>query len=121
MARVTIIIGGILVLLGLIGYFMTGMASVTALIPSFLGAVLVICGVIGLKRPKIGVHIALVIALLGVAGTLMNVLQLGAVFAGTAERPVAVIVSTITFVLLIGYIVAGVRSFIAARRSKQAA
>jgi hypothetical protein len=51
----------------------------------------------------------------------MNVVKLGDVFAGTAERPVAVIVSTVTFVLLIAYIVLGVRSFIQARRWKQEA
>jgi hypothetical protein len=62
-----------------------------------------------------------VVALAGVAGTLMNVVKLGDVFAGTAERPVAVIVSTVTFVLLIAYIVLGVRSFIQARRWKQEA
>ncbi|MBN9606830.1 MAG: hypothetical protein J0G30_09490, partial [Actinomycetales bacterium] len=69
------------------------------------------------EKPGTGhIHIALVVALLGVAGTLMNVLQLGSVFAGTAERPAAVLVSTITFLLLIVYIALGVRSFVVARR-----
>ncbi|CAN5893984.1 hypothetical protein BH23ACT5_BH23ACT5_17580 [soil metagenome] len=47
----------------------------------------------------------------------MNVTDIGDVVAGTAERPAAVIVSTIMLVLLLAYLVAGVRSFIAARRS----
>lgn len=120
MAKTTIGLSIILILLGVIGWLVTAMASWTALIPAILGVVLLICGIIGLRSPKIGVHIALVVALLGVIGTFMNVLKLGELFAGTAERPTAVIVSTITFVLLIVYIVAGVRSFIAARRNKSA-
>ena len=51
----------------------------------------------------------------------MNVLKLGDLFAGTAERPAAVIISTVTFVLLIIYIILGIRSFIAARRNPTAA
>lgn len=119
MPRVTIILGVILIVLGAISYFATGMASWTALIPAILGVVLLVCGIIGLRSPKLGIHIALVIALLGIAGTFMNVMKLGSLFAGTAERPAAVIVSTITFVLLIVYIVLGVRSFIAARRWRE--
>src|SRR5699024_2079606 len=82
-----------------------------------LGIVLVICGWIGIKRPKIGVHIALVVALLGVIGTFSRVLQLGDLFAGTAEVPLAVISSTLTFLLLIPCIIADVRSFLPPRRA----
>lgn len=118
MPRITISFGVILIALGVVAYFATGMASWTALIPSILGAVIAICGAVGIKQPKIGIHIALVVAVLGILGTLRSVLQLGAVFAGTAERPAAVIVSTITFVLLVIYLVLGIRSFMAARRWK---
>ncbi|GAA1185223.1 hypothetical protein [Nesterenkonia xinjiangensis] len=118
MPRITVGLGGILILLGIIAYAATSFASVTALIPAFLGLVLLVSGLIGFKNAKIGIHIALVVALLGAIGTSMNVMQLGALFAGDAERPAAVIVSTVTFVLLIVYIVVGVRSFIRARRWK---
>ncbi|GAB3186887.1 hypothetical protein [Nesterenkonia suensis] len=120
MPRITVGLGGILILLGIIAYAATSFASVTALIPAFLGLVLLISGLIGFKSAKIGIHIALVVALLGVIGTSMNVMQLGALVAGEAERPAAVIVSTVTFVLLVVYIVIGVRSFIRARRWKDA-
>lgn len=119
MPKISIGLGIILVVLGVVSWLATGMSSFTALIPSALGLVILICGLIGLKKPKLGIHIALVVALLGIIGTFMNVLQIGSLFAGTAERPAAVIVSTVTFVLLIVYIVLGVRSFIAARRWKQ--
>lgn len=46
----------------------------------------------------------------------MNVVKIGQVFAGTAQRPTAIVVSTIMFVVLVGYVALGVRSFVAARR-----
>ncbi|GAA3287018.1 hypothetical protein [Nesterenkonia halobia] len=116
MPRLTIGLGGILVLLGIIAYIATAFASATALIPSALGVILVISGIIGVKRPKIGIHIALVVALIGALGTLMQVSSLPALFAGEAERPGAVITGSIAFVLLVVYLVLGVRSFIRARR-----
>ncbi|GAB3181271.1 hypothetical protein GCM10027060_11990 [Nesterenkonia halophila] len=116
MPRLTIGLGGILILLGVIAYIATAFASATALIPSALGVILVISGIVGVKRPKIGIHIALVVALIGALGTLMQVSSLPALFAGEAERPGAVITGSIAFVLLVVYLVLGVRSFIRARR-----
>jgi len=121
MPRITIGLGTILIAIGVIAYIATAFASWTALIPAILGAVILICGLIGLKRPKVGIHIALVVAVLGILGTGMNVLELGELFAGDAERPAAVITSTLTFVLLIIYVIYGVRSFIAARKSNNGA
>jgi hypothetical protein len=119
MTRLTFAIGGILTVLGLVAYVVTGAASVTALIPTFVGLLLLVCAALArrptLRRPSI--HAALVIAVLGAVGSVMNVVKLGEVFAGTAQRPSAIVVSTIMFVLLAFYIIMGVRSFIAARRS----
>ena len=61
-------------------------------------------------------HTALVIALIAALASLRNVARLGDLLAGTAMNPAAVLLSTIMFVLLAGYIAAGVRSFVAARR-----
>ncbi|WP_338752201.1 hypothetical protein [Janibacter alittae] len=118
MPRITIGLGIVLVAVGVIAYIATGFASWTALIPAILGAVILACGLIGLKNQKTGIHIALVVAILGILGTGMNVLQIGALLAGEAERPAAVITSIITFVLLIVYVILGIRSFITARRWK---
>ena len=118
MTRNTFIVGGLLVVLGVIGWALSESKSVTALIPAFLGVVMLISGAIALKSQKIGVHIALVVALIGAAGTIMNVVKIGELFAGTAERPLAIITSTLTFIALVVFIVLGVRSFIAARRWK---
>lgn len=119
--RITIGLGVVLIAVGAIAYVATGFASWTALIPAILGAIILICGLIGLKNQKLGVHIALVVAILGIFGTSMNVVQIGALIAGDAERPAAVVTSIITFVLLIVYVIMGIRSFIAARRWKTAA
>jgi hypothetical protein len=124
MLRLTFVIGGILTVLGVVAYFATGAASVTALIPTFIGVLLLVCGAIasrGESARKHAIHAALVVALLGALGSLMQVAKLGDVIAGTAQRPAAVIVSTVMFVLLVLYIVMGVRSFIAARKARTAA
>ncbi|MBO1902231.1 hypothetical protein J4H92_09765 [Leucobacter weissii] len=117
MTRLTLWIGGILAAAGLAAYLGTGAASFTALIPSAVGLLLLIAGLIARneKAHRHAIHAALVVALLGLLGSLMQVAKLGEVFAGTAERPVAVLVSTLMFVLLLVYLVLGVRSFIRAR------
>jgi hypothetical protein len=119
MTRLTVVIGAVLVVLGVVVYAATAAASITALIPSLVGVLMLLCALLARKPAwhRHGIHAALVVALLGALGTLMNVARIGEVFAGTAERPVAVIESTLMFVLLVGYIVMGVRSFIAARRA----
>lgn len=117
MAALTLGIGAILIVSGIIAYFVTGAVSVTALIPAGIGLLFLIGGLLAL-RPALrrhAMHACLAIALLGAAGTTMNVLRLGELFAGTAERPAAIIVSTITFVLLVVYLIAGIRSFVRAR------
>lgn len=118
--RLTVTLGVVLVVVGVIGYLVSDSSSWTALIPAILGVVLAVCGVIGRSRPAIGIHAALVVALLGALGTLRNVIGLGTLIAGDAERPLAVISGTITFVLLVIYLVVGVRSFIAVRRERRA-
>ena len=124
MPRLTLVIGGILTLLGILAYILTAAASVTALIPTVVGVLLIACAVVAEWRPAArphAMHAALAIALLGALGSLMQVAKLGQVFAGTAERPAAVIVSTVMFLLLIYYLVVGVRSFRAARRARSGA
>lgn len=119
----TFTIGGLVAVTGIVAYVATGAASLTALIPTALGVLLLVCAVIARspKAHKHAIHAALIIALIGLAGTLMNVVKIGDLLAGTAERPAAIIASIITFVLLAVYLVLGIRSFIGARRARQAA
>lgn len=118
MHNLTYAIGAILTVVGVIAYVGTGAVSITALIPTFVGLLLLICALLAHKTRlrRHAIHAALVLALLGAAGSLMNVAKLGDLLAGTAERPAAIVVSTIMFLLLLLFIAAGVRSFVAARR-----
>jgi len=120
MASTTIALGVALIVLGLAGYFLTGMASVTALIPAFFGTVIALAGLIARdeRKRKHAMHAAVAIALIGFLGSIRGLLQIGSVFDGTAARPAAVISQAIMAVLTLGYVVMGVRSFIAARRSR---
>lgn len=118
MVRATAVTGAVLVLLGAVGYIVTGATSLTALIPSLVGSLLLVCAAIGRSRPAIGEPAALVVALLGALGSLMNVARIGEVFAGTAERPAAVVVSTLMLLVLVAHLVVGVRWFLAQRRAR---
>ena len=118
LTTITLAVGAVLTGLGIAGYALTGATSLTALIPSLVGVLILGCGVLA-RREKLrrhAIHAALAIALLGALGSLMNVAKIGQVIAGTAERPAAVVVSTVMFVVLVAYIGVGVRSFVAARR-----
>lgn len=120
MPSITIVLGAVLIILGLAGYFLTGTASLTALIPSAFGLLIVLAGLLARdeRKRKHAMHAAVAVALLGFLGSVRGLLQLGALFAGTAARPAAVVAQTIMAVLTLGYIVLAVRSFIKARRNR---
>jgi hypothetical protein len=120
MASTTVALGVALIVLGLAGYFLTDAASLTALIPAAFGIVIVLAGLIGReeRRRKHAIHVAVVVALLGFLGSVRGLLQIGDVFAGTAARPAAVISQAVMAVLTLGYVILAVRSFIAARQSR---
>ncbi|MFT4218643.1 MAG: hypothetical protein QM619_15860 [Micropruina sp.] len=120
--KLTMAIGGLLALTGVVTYLATGAASLTALIPSAVGVLLLIAGWLA-RNPRLhrhAIHGALAVALLGVLGSLMNVVKIGQVFNGTAERPAAILESVVMFVALVIYLAVGVRSFIKARRARTA-
>ena len=120
MPSITIALGVALIILGLAGYFLTGAVSLTALIPSAFGALLALAGVIARDpgKRKHAMHAAVVVALLGFLGSVRGLLQIGALLAGTAARPAAVISQSIMAVLTLVYIVMAVRSFISARANR---
>ncbi len=120
--KLTLATGGLLTLTGVIAYLATGGASLTALIPSAAGVLLLVAGWLA-RNPNLhrhAIHGALAVALLGALGSVMNVAKVGQLVAGTAERPGAIWASLVMFVLLVGYLAVGVRSFIEARRTRQA-
>lgn len=122
MTTITRALGLILIALGVVSYLATGSDSITALIPAALGLVILVLGILAARESmhQHAIHAALVVALLGALGTLMNVAELPALLSGDdVERPGAVIAATITFLLCVAYIAAGVRSFRAARRARE--
>jgi hypothetical protein len=118
MLSVTRSVGFLLILLGLVGYFATGRASVTSLIPAMVGAVFLVLALIA-RNPAARRHVmhaAVALALLGAIGTLARVIP--ALAAGTAGRP-AVLAQIAMTVILGVYVALGVRSFIEARRARK--
>ncbi|GAA1821291.1 hypothetical protein [Nesterenkonia flava] len=117
MPRLTFITGGLLVVVGVIAYIVTEFSSWTALIPAIVGAVLLLSGAIALKSLMAGIHIALLVALLGA------IAQLHPIFGnlvGDGDNTAAGVTALITFLVLVVYLILGVRSFLAARRWKKA-
>lgn len=122
MPKLTFGTGAALVLVGVLGYVVSlvnDTAHWTALIPAIIGVLLLISGWIAQKNLMAGIHIALLLALVGALGMFMPLQNLGALFAGEAERPAAVITSLVSLIILVVYLILGIRSFLAARRWKK--
>lgn len=119
---ITIVLANILILMGVGGYIASDMVSVTALIPAFFGVPLEILGWLALSesRRKHAMHGAAMVALIGLLGSIPGLLKLGSLLAGEAERPMAVGMQAVMAVLLAIFIALCVRSFIAARKAREA-
>ncbi|MDZ7693296.1 MAG: hypothetical protein U5K69_19625 [Balneolaceae bacterium] len=123
MPKFTRIFGVILIILGLVSYFATGMVSNTALIPAFFGAVFLILGFAAKKESilKHVMHGAAVLALLGLFGSGQGLINVFKMLGGSAvERPQAAISQAIMAICCIVFLVVAVRSFIKARQAKEA-
>lgn len=121
MAVLTVFIGLLLIALGVVSYEMSGAASVTALIPSAFGVVFLILGIVARneRRRKHAMHAAVALALLAFLASAPALLALPALLGGEeVARPAAVIARSVMAVLTLVLVVAGVRSFIAARRAR---
>jgi hypothetical protein len=125
MAKVTIGLGIVLIVQGLLGYLViadadpeTGKVSMTALIPAFFGVPFLLLGLIALNDSarKIAMHVAVVIGLLGLVGSLMRPAM--KLFSGEGVSfNAAVAMQLIMAALCLVFLVLCVRSFIAARQS----
>ncbi len=118
MVSLTLGVGVWLIVLGVGGYVITAMASPTALIPAAFGIVLVIAGVLARApaRRRTAMHLAMGIALLGVIGSIGGLAPALQYLSGAdVARPAAAIARSLMAITLIAYLVAGIRSFMAAR------
>jgi hypothetical protein len=124
MAGLAIGVGVILTLLGVIGYFASGGASATALIPAGFGVLFMILGLIARNqaRRKHAMHGAAVLALVGLAATFTGALKAFTLMGGgTVERPQAVIAQGVMALLCLVFLIFAIRSFIQARRTPKGA
>ena len=116
MTNVTRAAGAVLIAVGIVAYITTGAASVTALAPAFVGLPILILGLLA-AREKLRrhmIHAALAVALLGALASVPMAVALLTGTTGAAE-----VTSTVTAVICAAYVAIGVRSFIAARRTRQ--
>ena len=119
MPMLTIVLGGLLVLLGVVGFVMTGSEHYTALIPAFAGILFVLCGGIAMlpNARKHAMHAAAALALIGFVGTVPGIIKLIQWGAGSVPaRPAAVVSQAIMAGLTLLFVALCVRSFIHARR-----
>lgn len=124
MPKLSIGLGSAFVILGLIAYFGTGAASVTALIPAFFGVVFIILGMIaraGENARRHSMHVAAALSLLGIFGSFGGLIQLFSMIGGAeVERPLATIAQAIMAVGLIVFLALAVKSFRDARKAAAA-
>ncbi len=107
-----------LIALGVIGYFATGRASATALIPSGFGLLITLCGALAFKENlrKHIMHVAVVLSVIAMGGAGFRVVKSGALTGGDVALPAAVIAQGIMVALSLVFLVITVKSFIDARR-----
>lgn len=116
MPMLTIVFGGLLIVLGVVGFVLTGSEHPTALIPAFAGILFEICGGIAMipGARKHAMHAAVMV---GLFGFLAATIQLVRALTASTPQTMMKLISlggmaslTLLFVLLC------VRSFINARR-----
>lgn len=123
MPRTAIIFGGLLILLGVAGYaigLLGDYASWTSLIPAFPGVLILLAGFVGMQGESVrkhAMHFAAVIALLGALATTGG-------FMRAINPETFNIVSFLSvlgmLVLCAGFLVLCIKSFIAARKAREA-
>lgn len=111
-----------MVILGLASFLLTGAASATALIPAFFGIVFIGLGILGIKKEsmrKHSMHAALLLAILGIGGSFGGLINVLGVLGGNElERPSAAYAQAAMATICIYFVIAGVQSFINARKSR---
>lgn len=129
MAKLAMVFGVLIALVGVAGYIATHFWH--ALIPVVLGVLLILLGLIAntddVKRRMLAMHIAVTVGLLGFLGTIPGLIAMGGYLTG--HRPAAVggigighelaaEVQSATSLLCLIFVLLCVRSFIAARRAR---
>ena len=106
-----------LIALGVIGYFATGRASMTALIPSGFGLLITLCGALAFRENlrKHVMHVAVILSVIAMGGAGHRVVKSGVLSGGEVAHPAAVIAQGIMVLLSLVF---AVKSFIDARKNQ---
>jgi hypothetical protein len=123
MAKVTVLFGILLILLGGLGFVSTGSKFPTSLIPSAFGVVLVTFGSLAetpdSRRRMLFMHIAVTVGLLGFLATAPALISVVQLFKGKLfPYPAAIEEKAAMSALMLIYVLLCVRSFITARRTR---
>lgn len=130
MAFVAAIFGGLLILLGLVGYMQPELmgtvgekgTSVTALIPAFFGGIIEICGLLTIMKPNLRkhtMHAAAAIGLLGFLGAVMrpvSKLMKGESLDFNTAAVRSIIIMAVLCLIFVGLCV---KSFVDARKARK--
>lgn len=125
MAKVTILFGVLLIILGVVGFVGTGSIHHTALIPTWFGLALSVGGILAISPSetwrKIFMHINVTVGLLGLIGAIASALHGYGHARSLGMDPdyKALTAQIVMAVLLAIYVNLCVRSFIKARSSRQ--
>jgi hypothetical protein len=123
MAKITVLFGVLLIILGAASFILTGHKFPTSLIPVAFGILLVTFGGMAetpeTRRRMLFMHIAVTVGLLGFLATAPALVSAVQLFKGKLfPYPAAIEEKAAMSVLLLIYVVLCVRSFITARRSR---
>jgi len=123
MAKLTMVFGALLVVVGVAGFVLTGSNHPTALIPSLIGLILVVAGLFAntedVKRRAVWMHVAVTVGLLGFLATIKSAFQVMQLAKGVdLPKPIAIEEKAATCLLCMIFVAFCVRSFIEARRAR---
>ena len=122
MPNLAIFFGLALDIMGVASFLLTGATHFTALIPALFGTIIFLSGVLAHSKPGIRKHAMHVAALFGLLGTLgglgMGLPKIGALLAGTAERPLATATQIAMGLVSLVFLALCVKSFIDARKAR---
>ena len=125
MAKLTIVFGVLLIVLGVTSFVLTGSSHPTSLIPAGFGLVLALSGWLAsgddAKKRMLWMHIAVTVGLVGfIFPAVMSIKALIHAHAQQVEvaHPAAVHSQMIMAFVCLVFVILCVRSFIAARRSR---
>lgn len=123
MAKITVLFGVLLIVLGAASYVLTGHKFPTSLIPVAFGVLLTTFGSMAetpdSRRRMLFMHIAVTVGLLGFAATAPALIQVVQLFKGKLfPYPAAIEEKAAMSSLMLIYVLLCVRSFVAARRAR---